>query len=185
MYYFRLVEPDFSPMPVYEALKGAMAQPPTLYPGVHQEDHWALAYEGAWETREDLAAELGASRSALSPESTLSFAFEGSEVWLRVGPEGGGTITYSLDGAPSIEASFGPGEQVLLAQGLSKDRHTIDIRPASGPLTVDSVTVRQAASPVRWLVGAALLAAAAAAVVLTFRALSRRRRWYQRRRAPR
>jgi hypothetical protein len=183
MYYFRLVEPDFSPMPVYDALKEAMAQPPTLYPGVHQEDHWALVYEGAWETRADSAAELGAWQSAASPESTLSFAFEGSEIWLKAGPEGGGSLAYSLDGAPPIEASFGPGEQVLLAQGLSKDRHIMDIRPASGPLTVDSVTVRTTASTGWWILVAAVLASVGAMGVLVVRAVSRRRRWYQRRRS--
>jgi hypothetical protein len=183
MYYFRLVEPDFSPMPVYDALKEATAQPATLYPGVHQEDHWALAYEGEWVTREDPAAELGAWRSATSPESTLSFAFEGSDLWLKVGPEAGGSLAYSLDGAPAIEARFAAGEEVLLAQGLSTDRHTIDLRPATGPLTVDSLTVRSSASMGMWILAAVVLAAVGAIGFLIVRAVSRRRRWYQRRRS--
>ncbi len=183
MYYFMLVEPDFSPMAVYEALKEAMAQPPTLYPGVHQEDHWALRYEGTWETREDSAAQLGTWRFTDFPESSVSFDFEGSDLWLKVGPEAGGSLTYSLDGAPPIEAVFKPGEEILLAEGLSSERHTIELRPASGPLTIDSVTVRQTASPVLWLVGVVLLTAVCAIVLLFARWAARRRRWYQRRRA--
>ncbi len=44
-YYFRLLEPDFTPTPAYEALKAyapAQAQAPVMFPGAHPPDHWAI-----------------------------------------------------------------------------------------------------------------------------------------------
>ena len=44
-YYFRLLEPDFTPTPAYEALKAyapPQAQAPVMYPGAHPPDHWAI-----------------------------------------------------------------------------------------------------------------------------------------------
>ena len=184
MYYFRLVEPDFSPMPVYHALAETMAQPPILYPGVHQEDHWALSYGGAWETREEPTAELGAWRSAESTQSTLSFTFDGTDVWLKTGPGSDGSLEYALDGGPEQAVKFAGGEQVALAQVLSEGRHIVELRGASGPLAVDSVTVRQRTFTSRWLLaGAVLLALSAMAVLIARTATRRRRRWYERDRA--
>ncbi|MBM4431973.1 MAG: hypothetical protein FJ026_16735, partial [Chloroflexi bacterium] len=45
-YYFRMVEPDFTPLPVYAAMKEYANQPPRVYMGYHQETHWALNWVG-------------------------------------------------------------------------------------------------------------------------------------------
>ncbi len=42
-YYFRMVEPDFTPLPVYDSMKQYITtQEPVLHPGVHQAEHWAI-----------------------------------------------------------------------------------------------------------------------------------------------
>lgn len=42
-YYFRMVEPDFTPLPVYAAMKQYITtQKPILYPGVHQAEDWRV-----------------------------------------------------------------------------------------------------------------------------------------------
>jgi hypothetical protein len=42
-YYFRMVEPDFTPLPIYDSMKQYITtQEPVLYPGVHQAEHWAI-----------------------------------------------------------------------------------------------------------------------------------------------
>jgi hypothetical protein len=42
-YYFRMVEPDFTPLPIYDSMKTHITtEAPTLYPGAHQADHWAI-----------------------------------------------------------------------------------------------------------------------------------------------
>ncbi len=189
MYYFRLVEPDFAPMPVYDAIKELTNQPPVLYPGVHQEDHWVLNYEGAWETRSDPAAELGSTaapglyRYADAPESTLSFAFEGTDLWLRAGPDTGGALSYAIDGKAEVSRTYTAGEQTRLAQALLEGPHAISIRAAPGPLTVDSLTVRQRKPAGPWLIAGGVVVAMALVVVLVARAEARRRRWFEHSRA--
>jgi len=145
-YYFRMVEPDFTPMPVYDALKAYTHsdEAHTLYPGVHQEDHWLLSYFGDWETVSDPVAAsggIGAYRVTADPQASLSFAFEGDELWLRLGPDASGTLRYSIDGTAVKSASFTPGEQIRLAGGLAGGRHTITVRPGDGLLSIDSLTV--------------------------------------------
>jgi hypothetical protein len=63
-YYFRMLEPDFTPLPVYEAMKAYANQRPQMYPGTHQEDHWAVTWEGEWLERESDDAMLGGYRLA-------------------------------------------------------------------------------------------------------------------------
>jgi hypothetical protein len=145
-YYFRMVEPDFTPLPVYDALKTYTHsnEAQTLYPGVHQEGHWLLSYTGNWETHTDAATAtggLGAYRVSGDPQASLNLAFAGEELWLRVGPDEAGTLRYSVDGAAEQSVSFAPGEQVRLADGLNGGRHTITIRPGDGLLSIDSLTV--------------------------------------------
>jgi len=145
-YYFRMVEPDFTPLPVYDALKTYTHsdEAHTLYPGVHQQDHWLLSYAGEWETRTDAAAVPGGVsdyRVSGDPLASLSFAFEGEELWLQVGPDAAGMLRYSIDGAAEQSAAFTPGEQIRLADRLDGSRHTIAIRPGDGSLSIDSLTV--------------------------------------------
>jgi hypothetical protein len=185
MYYFRLVEPDFSPMPVYYALQEYMHsdEARVLYPGVHQEDHWALAYGGSWETRSDPAAELGSYRYAGDLQSTLTLAFAGTDLWLKAGPRAGGAFSYTLDGNAEQVVSFAAGQQVQLARQVSRGQHTVSIRATSGPLTVDSLTVGQDASLQTWLVAGGLVLGIGLIVALVAGVAARRRRWYERGRA--
>jgi hypothetical protein len=185
MYYFRLVEPDFAPMPVYYALQDHMhsAEARVLYPGVHQEDHWALAFGGAWETVSDPDAELGSYRQAGDLQSTLAFTFEGAGLWLRSGPGAGGMVAYSLDGGAEESVQVGAGAQVELAQGLPRGPHSIVVRAVSTPLAVDSLTIRDQHPIAPWLVAGGAVVAIGLLAMLGVGVATRRRRWYQRSRA--
>jgi hypothetical protein len=45
-YYFRMVEPDFTPLPVYDSMKQYItSQQPVLYPGMHQAESWQIQGE--------------------------------------------------------------------------------------------------------------------------------------------
>ncbi len=97
MYYFRLVEPDFEPMPVYDELQSYAHsdEARVLYPGVYQEDHWALAYQGTWGADSAMQeAEVGPDggdfRYTHDPQAALSLVFDGTELWLRPAPWSGG-----------------------------------------------------------------------------------------------
>jgi hypothetical protein len=187
MYYFRLVEPDFSPLPVYHALQAYMQsdEAQSLYPGVHQEDHWALEYVGPWQTHSDPAAELGSYSQGDGPESSLSFSFDGTDLWLRTGPDAGGELSYVLDGKGEVARSYSAGEEILLAGGLARGRHSISVGAGPGGLAVDSLRVEARTPAASWLLigGGAIVAVLALALVGL--SVARRRPWYERSRARR
>ena len=153
-YYFRMVEPDFTPLPVYEAVRQYAARPPVMYMGYHQEDHWAVRYKGGWETVSDERAVLGAYRKTQTEGDELSFTFKGTGLTLvAVKDVDGGELEVSLDGLPPITVDLRPAVsgtncspqpeyevKVPLAQGLPDREHKIRLkvgpgRPAHAPGT--------------------------------------------------
>ena len=152
-YYFRMVEPDFTPLPVYNAIKEEANKPPVVYPGVHQEDHWALHYEGAWKQVDDSGAALGAIRRSDDEEASLSFAFDGTELTL-VAPVGAewGQILVEIDGKKrnlNLSASQDGIQSFNLARRLGNGLHQVVLHPAPDsqgqPIAIDQIVVgRQA-----------------------------------------
>ena len=175
-YYFRMVEPDFTPLPVYEAMREYTANlTPTLYPGVHQEDHWALEYTSAllsagtgnWETIRDTTATLGAYRRTTTPGDTLRFTFEGASLTLAPGP-GTGTVEVSVDGDSPTRVSL-DGQPVRLARGWQR-RHEVTLTAIAGEVGVDALVVSSPWRPSPWLV----LGVVGLLVVMTLVVLRRR-----------
>jgi hypothetical protein len=185
MYYFRMVEPDFTPMPVYFAMQEYAQSDAArvLYPGVHQEDHWALDYAGTWESRTDPDAELDGYRIAEEPKSTLSFTFEGTDLWLKPGPDSNGVLSFALDGEIEATVPFTAGEVIPVARSLPKGQHTISIRAAPDLLSVDSLTIHRQTQTRRWLVIGGVVLVIMLVAILAIGAAARRRRWYERSRA--
>jgi hypothetical protein len=153
-YYFRMVEPDFTPLPVYAAMQAyTTALTPTLYPGTHQEDHWALDYEGEWEvvhplsissrggaTGRDGAAVLGTYRRTVTPGDIVRITFEGASLTLVPGP-GTGEAEFSVDGSTPQRVSF-EGRPVQLASGWRRQRHEITLTAVREEVSIDEITVR-------------------------------------------
>ncbi|NLE75608.1 MAG: hypothetical protein GX605_02500, partial [Chloroflexi bacterium] len=145
--YFRMLEPDFTPLPVYRALQAYTQQPPVLGRGWHQEDHWAVKAEGPWRTESDLLATLGEVRLSDAAGSRMSLTARGRtlELLLLQGP-GEGRLALTVDGqrreidlnapAPALtrEQAFrnlwGPGE------------HTVELEVLEPPVAVDGFVVR-------------------------------------------
>jgi len=158
-YYFRMVEPDFTPLPVYEAMREYTAGlTPTLYPGAHQEDHWALDYAGDWETvrisesasQRQSAVVLGLYRRTATPGSTLRFTFEGASLTLSPGP-GTGRIEVSIDGAAPRHISLN-GQPVRLVQSWRQGRHQVTLTAVAGEISIDGLIVQHPWRPSLWLV---------------------------------
>ena len=150
-YYFRMVEPDFTPLQVYEAMKSYTTHlTPALYPGTHQEDHWALDYGGDWQTVRDAAATLGAYRQASAAGATLRFTYAGAALALVPGP-GAGEIAVSVDGGPARHVSL-EGQPVQLVAGWQEDKHEVALTAVAGTVSIDSLTVQQPYHPPAWLV---------------------------------
>ncbi len=142
MYYFRMVEPDFTPMPVYQVMKDyATSVTPMLYPGAHHHNHWALAYEGGWETVS--AGEGNGTHYSRATESgaTLRFSFEGSTLELVPGP-GSGEIDVRVDDGAPQRISLA-GQPVELVGGWRGARRDVSVRVAGGEVSVDQLIVRR------------------------------------------
>jgi len=170
-YYFRLVEPDFTPLPVYDALRDyATGVIPTLYSGVHQEDHWALYYDGAWERIDDPSASLGAYQRALSPGATLQWMFEGTSLILVPGP-GQAEIEVQIDD-DEPERILLKGQPVRLLRQATSGRHTVTVTALTVDVDVDEIVVGRAWNPSLWV----LAGAAVVVVLLLWMAAPRRRR---------
>ncbi len=95
-YYFRMVEPDFTPLPVYESMKDSITDSrryydvsysgvPKLYPGVHQENNWAIRDMGQRPVFVDVAdAQFGQAAEVNTP----LFVVRGTDVLVRWRGEG-------------------------------------------------------------------------------------------------
>ena len=156
-YYFRMVEPDFTPLPVYEAMKEYATQPPRVYIGYHQEDHWALQYEGNWEDVKDEQAVLGSLQRSSRPGDILRFTFVGTELELVVhkSPQGG-MLRVTTDDAPPIDIALHSDTSeynvhIPLVKGLHHGLHHVEIMTKGEPGTyvdIDGLLVRRKRS---WL----------------------------------
>lgn len=147
-YYFRMVEPDFTPLPVYDAVKEYAHQPPVMYPGYHQEDHWAVSYEGRWSTVADEGAVLGAYRRSEEAGATLSFAFHGTDLTLVVvKSQASGALQVIIDDRPPVEIGLRSpapefGVQVPVACGLEDGKHQVRITALGEGAALDGFIVR-------------------------------------------
>ncbi|MGD2166321.1 MAG: hypothetical protein PVH50_12430 [Anaerolineae bacterium] len=163
MYYFRMVEPDFTPLPVYGAMKTyATDLSPSLYPGRHQEGHWALEYEGAWEVGRSEGEDRARYRRATSTGAALRFAFEGVALTVVPGP-GRGEVEVRIDNEAARRVSL-DGEPVQLMTGWRKRRHDVVLSLADGELSVDALVVMAPWRPSR----AVILLAVGTVLVLTW-----------------
>ncbi|NOZ26745.1 MAG: cellulase family glycosylhydrolase [Chloroflexi bacterium] len=166
--FFRLLQADFTPLPAYGAIKDyTNSLSPTLYPGAHPADHWALRYEGAWEEAKS-AAGLPI-RQAQDPAASLRFRFDGTGAALLV-PTGrpfpGAEVR--LDGSPPRRLkpddaqSEGPHTVVWLARGLDAGAHELELRPSGGPLQIEGIRVIGRTPLWRWPMIATVITAALA-----------------------
>ncbi|MDA8189865.1 MAG: hypothetical protein M0T85_17125 [Dehalococcoidales bacterium] len=143
MYYFSLVDQDFTPNPVYNAMKQFTKSERLVYRGYHQEDHWALDYKGNWRTVQDMNASLGSYRATETAGDEVKFTFMGDKLSLVVprSPQGG-RLRIVVDGVPpnllpknsngkayvDLRSEVEAWQQIVpVASGLAYGRHTVDI----------------------------------------------------------
>ncbi|MCE2489708.1 MAG: hypothetical protein J4G17_07000 [Anaerolineae bacterium] len=153
-YYFRMLEPDFTPLPVYESARSFIAnEVPTLYPGVHQAESREIEAVDP-----QLRAQPDAQFGEMLVAGELSFRAHGTQVWARL----------LRDGA---------WEQVLLAQSALTQTHEIELSAGAGEgLRVDSIRVSDRAWATLFGPLAALLSGAGMLLWVLFDALRQRRR---------
>ena len=141
MYYFRMVEPDFTPMPLYESLSAYLnALEPTLYAGNHQETTWQLRYAGVWEDVADPDAVLGQYRATTTPGATVTFTWEGRSLTLTPGPDAG--VVRVTDGAGRSRDLSMSGAPIVLSRYLRSQRETLTLTALEGTVSLDALFVR-------------------------------------------
>ncbi|MSP14456.1 MAG: hypothetical protein EXR62_16070 [Chloroflexi bacterium] len=151
-YYFRLVEPDFTPMPVYSAIQAFTQQPAVVSVGYHQEDHYALNYSQGWQTvASDAPASGGSYKVGRGQGAVLSFLFEGDQVDLVTQPDSragsnAGSIQVTVDNAPprlvSLRDVPSDNPRLPLTGGLSPGLHSLRlVVQDDAPVIVDALIV--------------------------------------------
>ncbi len=139
-YYFRLVEPDFTPMPVYHSLSQYLATlEPTLYPGRHQASTWQLAYQGSWQEAETPEATLGRYRHTSQTDAQVSFIWEGRRLTLSPGPPAG--VLRITDEAGQVREIELEGRPIQLKDTLFSRRHHYTLEVAAGEISIDELIV--------------------------------------------
>ncbi len=125
-YFFRLLEPDFTPLPVYDALKAANTQPPVMFKGWHQENHWAVRYSAGWRAQKNADAVFGGVMGADRAGETVTFTFEGKSLTLSAIP-GDARLAVKIDGHPRTETVPITQNKIRLFRGWKSARHTVEL----------------------------------------------------------
>ncbi len=173
-YYFRMVEPDFRPLPVYDAVKNYIhADVPTLYPGVHQESDRAITVA----QDAQIKAVGGAQLDTAALTESAQFRASGTDVQIRW--RGDDPIRVMVDGVRTTGALAGNFDAenwrvASVVQSTLPQTHAIQIS-ADAPFLLDSVTVYDRLS--------ALPAAAVPALIVIAYLAFRLRRMIRRRQA--
>ncbi len=157
-YYFRMAEPDFTPLPVYDTMRDYITtQQPVLYPGVHQAEHWAIALPGDAEVVEAEGAQFG---TAARTHSLTFTHYSHHDLYIRWRGEanlaGTGLLNTYTD-ADGWHITHMPAQEFFPAGHLPSTQLGDDSTP---PFLVDSLTVadRTYARLFPLVAGAAVLA---------------------------
>jgi hypothetical protein len=139
-YYFRMVEPDFTPLPVYEAMRN-FDLPRVLYLGVHQADHWALTLSDPRIIKLE-----GAQFGEVTQISGAQFEANGTHVTIRWWGE---RLTAVIDGTVTHEyVAPDPTTwtETTLFSALTAEQHTFALE-TDQPIMLDNVTVADRTIP--------------------------------------
>jgi hypothetical protein len=147
-YYFRMVEPDFTPMPVYQAIKDKTHQPALLYQGWRQANYWAITYSGAWQAVKQPEAVWGEAVRSDQAGATATFTFDGSSLDLAVLPSEG-RLRVFIDQAEPVEVDLGGAAEkvnsqskiVNLAHSLPQRSHQVRLEIVKGPALLEGFVV--------------------------------------------
>ena len=180
-YFFRIVDVDFTPRPIFHALKEVGQQMAVAPPGTHEEMNGGVAASPGWRGSFQLSA--SGTRVLVSPEDggRVTFTFDGSELTMNVltgkAPAGIDVIVDGKDRKTAeIPGSDAPQFQpVTLVKNLMPGIHSVEVGHKSGPaVTFDSFTVANNPNPIPFWGVLSILLLGIAGLVASF--LVRRRK---------
>jgi len=147
-YYFRMLNPDFTPMPVYAAMKDYIAQARFVGIGFHSTSDWAMDWRGAWETRADSQAYFGEYKIGSLGDS-VSFVFSGTDLDLvmKQNPYGG-VVRAQVDNQPPREIALWrtdpeAGGRIALARDLDDGAHRVMVTVTRAPVAINGFIVQR------------------------------------------
>lgn len=161
-YYFRMVDVDFTPRPVYLAVSNAANSEQTAGPGRYEETNPGLEFEGGWLPKFDSRASAGQEMVQSAPDATATIRFFGDAIDLVVqkGPGIGGLVVR-LDGGnvgglaqdPSGKSFVnlaGASDQwqsvIQIARNLNRGNHTLSLTP-TGKVALDGFIIPPLENP--------------------------------------
>ncbi len=173
-YYFRMVDVDFTPRPVYVRVAQAANAEQVAGPGQYEETNPALQADEGWSPNFDARASAGEEMLATQngAHATLHFWGEGVDLLMQKSPDEGRLIVTldgrNLNGLPRdtnghsyVELSQAQEQWqavVQVARGLSRGGHTLEMT-AAGKLNLDGFTIPEVDNPAPpWFVIAPLVA---------------------------
>lgn len=171
MYYFRLLDPDFTPQPVYSAIKEYTPQARAVTLGFHSATHWAIDSTGNWETRQDPQAYFGEYRMGQAG-AALNFTFRGTDLDLvTLQNPYGGAVQAQIDGQPARDVDLrrtdsGTGGRIALARDLEDGTHTVLIIVTRGPVAINGFIVQRGYAWLIWRIAGGLIMIGAVATWL-------------------
>jgi len=183
--YFRLADPDFTLQPVYNSLKQYITSvQPTLYPGTHEPEGWAVRSEGTWEATDAPDQPFGKIWQGQAAGAKLTFTFQGNELALipacalsacagalRVTVDGDTPVTVRMDVAETV------GHSITVARGLANGPHQAVIEVAETGAGLAALVVRQRSSVwAWWLLGGLAIVLVLAIVARNVARVARARR---------
>ena len=148
MYYFRMFDPDFTPYPVYAAMKDYIAKARYMPIGFHGAEHWAVESVGVWESRSNPQAYFGEYK--VGPVGAgLKFVFSGTDLDLVVAQNPyGGAVRVQVDGQPARDFELwrtdsGVGGRISLARDLDDGQHRVSITVTRAPAAINGFIVQR------------------------------------------
>ena len=147
-YYFRMVEPDFTPLPVYDAMGAYASRPPAMHIGYHQEDHWAIEWNGTWQREKNERAVLGSYAVGEGGDS-LEVVFDGTRLDLvtMTTPEMG-SLLFTIDGSTEqrliLSSTISEWQAMVnLVQDAGDGERKLRLVVHEGPVVIDGFLVKR------------------------------------------
>ncbi len=158
-YYFRMVDVDFTPRRVYDAVQDATDSLSVAPPGYYEEGNSAITADPDWKWIIAPEASSGTLLQSRVPGSSVTFTFRGQSVELlaRRGPEGGRLLVTldgrNVDGLPTdqegrsyLDLAHGEVQwraRYPLATGLTGDQHVVRLTVGDGVSAAGNVDAFQ------------------------------------------